>query len=87
MAEQPLIKPLKPINFHLTKKPMSIQYLILIIWIVAACLVVYYLTYNSVIVELIQSGILPIDLDWTLYLAGILGLFGFVLLMFSPDQA
>jgi hypothetical protein len=86
MVEQPLAHPQYNINLHLTRKPMILQYIILGFWLVAACLIAYYLTYNMVILEIIQAGILPANLDWTLYTAGGFGILGLSALLLSPDQ-
>jgi len=65
---------------------MAFQYLILGFWLVAASMIVYYLTYNMVILEMIQTGILPVNIDWTLYVAAGFGILGLSVLLLSPDQ-
>ena len=87
MEEQKSVSPpTQGSRWYLSKKPMVWQFIILIIWILAVSILVYYLSYQSEIQDMIQAGILPIVNNYLVYIAIGLTAIGFFLLLLIPNR-
>ena len=73
-------------RWYLSKKPLIWQFVIFFVWILAVSLMVYYLSYQSEIQDMIKVGILPIVNDYLVYIAIGLTLLGFLLLLLIPNR-
>ncbi|MHA1889022.1 MAG: hypothetical protein ACTSX0_13435 [Promethearchaeota archaeon] len=77
---QPIfIQKISPLN-----KELHFQYLVFSLASVASFLLVYYLTYQDYIVDLIRNNILPRNLDWMLYVSAGLIVICLVICLFAP---
>jgi len=74
------------ISLKITEKSIFNQYLIIILWIVAAFIIAFYLVYDSVKYDLIYRGILPTNYDFLLIIAAITAILGFILLLVSKNH-
>ena len=84
--EKPLEQAPSKKIWKLSLKPISTQILIIVLWMIAAIIAVYYVTYEEMTFELIRVNILPRDLTFLLILAGGLAIIGAVLLLTSKPK-
>lgn len=68
---------------NLFHRPLWIQIIFLICWFCGFTLIIYYLTYNDLVIDLVRRGILPENLEYLLYISGGLFIGSILLLIFS----
>ncbi|WP_371803242.1 hypothetical protein [Candidatus Lokiarchaeum ossiferum] len=73
-------------KLNLFNKSLKVQILILSLWIVAAIMLIFFITYEQSTLDLIQYSILPANITWVLILGLILFVFGFGLLFLPVDS-
>jgi hypothetical protein len=77
LVQSPSIQPNRTSSWkdyiNLFQRPPWIQIIFLICWFCGFTLIIYYLTYEGLIIDLVRQGILPENLEYFLIISG--GLF------------
>ena len=69
----------------LFNKPISIQYLILSLWIISGVMGLYYILYYASYEDFVRMGILPYNLEWMVIVLSIFILVGIGLLFYPVE--
>lgn len=73
------LQKISPLN-----KELYFQYIILASASIASFLLVYYITYQDYIIDLIRNNILPRNMNWMLYVSAVLVIICLLISIFAP---